>query len=262
MERRPVRLDREDALYELRPRVGKLPAERTRLGVREKDRRTDLVEKRDARFAIQPLDHPDVGNVLHLGREELVEDRIARDAGPRPLRVELRLRIRIPPRRSREPLGHRLRIRPARLAVHLGEESRAGARGLIDDVHGIPTLKKIIAPTGTPVGRAHEVRSGLPAAVPHHDRIGLGAALGDLVLHVHLAAHHVTVARLRVAASDEEVALLCDRQHTRLLWRAGRLRTTREHQRERAHRCDELHRLRPLPFILRLHCITLRNNGC
>ena len=86
----------------------------------------------------------------------------------------------------------------------------ARARGLIDDVDRVTALEEVIAPAFAAVGRSHEVRPGLPAAVPHHDRIGLRAVLRDLVLHVHLAGHDLAVARLRIPAADEEIALLCE----------------------------------------------------
>ncbi len=57
------------------------------------DRRADPVEQRHPSHAIERLDGGDVGGVLHLRGEELVEDRISGASTAGPLRMQLGLRI-------------------------------------------------------------------------------------------------------------------------------------------------------------------------
>ena len=92
MYRRPVRLDRDQRLHQIRPRVGDRPAKRTGLGMREQDRRADLVEERDQRGAVEFLLLGKAHDRRKLRRVELVERGIAGLSGPRPLRVQMRLR--------------------------------------------------------------------------------------------------------------------------------------------------------------------------
>jgi len=53
--------------------------------------------------------------------------------------------------------------------------------------------------------------------MPHHDRVLVPALQRNLVLDEHLAGHDLASLRLRVAAADEEIALLDQRDAGRPL---------------------------------------------
>jgi hypothetical protein len=175
--------------------------------------------------------------------KELVEYRIARNTCSRPLRVELRLRVLVHAFGCSKALRHCGSIRTSCLAVSPREETGARASRLIDDIYGVAALEEVIGPAFTAVGRSHEIRAGLAASVPHHDRIRLRTALRDLVLHIHLARHDLAVTRLRVVPANEEIALLCNRQHSRLLLsQSGCVRTRgqRDARNDKQHRYSQL----------------------
>ena len=90
----------------------------------------------------------------------------------------------------------------------------ASARHLIDDVDGIAATQEKLRPALATVGRAGEIRSGLAAAVDHHDRVGMLELLRDLELHVHLPDHRRALDRTFDPAADEEITLLGDDERT------------------------------------------------
>ena len=188
VDRRAVRLDRDDRLDQLRPRVGDRPGEGARLRMRQQHGGADPIEQRDAGVAIDLLLLAVVDQRGKLRGVERIEHgvagsrrvpghwRVRRACGQSLKRAGATKRCSV---RNRFDIGDRaLRLRPVR---------GAAARHLVDHIDRVPAAQEILRPAFAAVGRAGEVGAGLAAAVDHHDRVGRAQPLRDEVFRVHLA---------------------------------------------------------------------------
>ena len=215
VDRGPARLDRDQRLHQIRPRIGHHPERRAGLRVDQHDRGAELLEQRDQGVRRQLLLQRPVGDTGRQVRVVLVEDRVAVRvaAVARPLGVQGRLR----------PLNGRARLlrgRPQVLglshgrggpegSVHRVHVWRLRAARLVHDVDRPAVPDEIVGPAGPAVGRALEPRAGVPPAVHHDDRVRARAQLRrDLVLYVHLPRHRGRRRRIVVGTGDVEIPLL------------------------------------------------------
>jgi hypothetical protein len=95
IEWRAVRLDGEDRLDQIGPRIRDRPAESATLGMRHHDRRTDLVEQRDQSIAVQELLLGEIRDFRQEARHHHDGGSIVRLPGARPLRMQMRLRPKL-----------------------------------------------------------------------------------------------------------------------------------------------------------------------
>ena len=160
-ERRPVGLDREDGLHQIRSRIRNGPAERARLRVRQQNRRPDLLEQRHDGIPVQFLLQREVLNRRHLRRVELVEDRIAGHALPGPLRVQLRLRPAVVALGSDKLSLRRLQIERRGGTVEVSLVRGPAPAGLIDHVDRVTLPQEELRPALAAIGRSGEVGSRL-----------------------------------------------------------------------------------------------------
>jgi hypothetical protein len=96
--------------------------------------------------------------------------------------------------------------------IDLGIGAGPPAPHLIDNVDAIASGKKVVRPTGPPIGRAHEIGASLTGAMDHDDWIGMRHVLGRQVLNIHLPGHEPLAAALDILTADEEVAVLGERK--------------------------------------------------
>src|SRR4029453_4192553 len=87
-ERRTVRFDCDNSLDQLRAWVGGRPAESSRLGVHQEDRRADLVEQRQNGIAVQLLLQCEVLNGWQLRCEKMIKNLNAARSRPPPTRIK------------------------------------------------------------------------------------------------------------------------------------------------------------------------------
>ena len=117
----------------------------------EENGRTDSVKKCRARIAIQFLLPWKACEGRIVLSEELVKDRITRNTGSWPLRVELCLWPQVRMLRRREPL-----LNPfhgvTRLWTNFRLMRRPGTRGLVQDVDGVPLTQEILHPAFAAIG--------------------------------------------------------------------------------------------------------------
>jgi hypothetical protein len=92
IERRSVRLDRQDRLDQIGSRVGDRPGKCAGLRMREQDRGTDLFQKRDQCVAVEWLLLVEVCDRRQLAHGELQGCGVIGLTGARPLGVQHRLR--------------------------------------------------------------------------------------------------------------------------------------------------------------------------
>src|SRR5207245_4079855 len=92
---RPIGLDGEDALPQIRPRISHRPAEGPRLRVNEKDGWADLVEQSNERGGIELLLLGEISDRRNLARQQLLNGWVIEIAAARPLVVQMRLRPKV-----------------------------------------------------------------------------------------------------------------------------------------------------------------------
>jgi len=114
--------------------------------------------------------------------------------------------------RGRETLLHPQELRKGLRSIGVGLVGGAPAAGLLDDIDRVAAAQEELRPALASIGGAGEIGGGLRRAGNEHQRIGLRKARRNLVLDVGLTAQHLLVADRRILATDEEVALLGDRQ--------------------------------------------------
>src|SRR5207253_6286743 len=103
-------------------------------------------------------------DVVKLVRLHLVVDRVAWLRGPRPLRVQMRLRPKLVARNRDEPFEQELRrVQPA-LAVDALDVSRASTADLVHKVDGVALGEEILRPAVAPVRSAGKIRTAHGAA--------------------------------------------------------------------------------------------------
>ena len=192
----------------------------------EQDRRADLVEQRHQRIAVELLLLGKAHDRWKLRGVELIEHGIARLAGSRPLRVEMRLRPLLVALGRDEALLDEIDARGLHRPVDLRPVRGASARHLVDHIDGIAPAHEILRPALAAVGRAGEVGAGLAAAVHHHDRIGMAATRRDHVLDVHMPDRGAAFGRAVDLAADEEVARARERERPALLRPGERRRSS------------------------------------
>ena len=180
MRRRSGRLDRHDRLHQIGPRVGNRPAKRARLRMGEQNGRPDAIQQCSARIAVQFLLLRETRDRRQLFSVELIEHRIACDAGTGPLRVQPRLRPQFRSFRRGELLFDPAR-RPLNGFAIFRAQRGAPASGLIHHINRITLTQKKLRPAVASIGRAGEIGSALTSAFDHHDRQRMRAASGYLI---------------------------------------------------------------------------------
>ena len=221
IDRRAVRLDRDDGLDQVRPRVGDRPDEGARLRMDHQHCGPDLVEQRDAGVAVDLLLLLEADQRRKLRGVERIERRVARLAGAGPLRVQLGLRPQIEALGRDEALLGPPEVAVGDLALRLREMRRAAARHLIDHIDRVAAPHEILRPAFAAVRRAGEVGAGLAAAVDHHDRVGVRQRLRNEVFDVHVPGHRRARHRRVDLAAGEQIAGLGE-HHRRLFGRMPR----------------------------------------
>ena len=92
VERRPVRLDREDRLDLIGPRIRHRPSEGAGLRVHHQDRRADLVDQGHQCIAVEELLLGEILDLRQVAGRHLQCDGVIGGAAARPLCMEMRLR--------------------------------------------------------------------------------------------------------------------------------------------------------------------------
>ena len=165
-------LEGHNGLDERRVLVGDAPAEQPALRVRHQDHGlADALQQRGAGGAVHGLGLVEVGEGLHLGRVEGVEDGVAEHAGAGPLRVQVRLRPAVVVLRGREEVLGEV---DAELAQRrLGRQpGGAAAVGLLDEVDLVALAQEVRGPALAVVGRVEEVLRARSARLGRERRWG------------------------------------------------------------------------------------------
>src|SRR4029453_1317612 len=237
-ERRTVRFDCDNSLDQIRACVGDRPAESSRLGVRQEDRRADLVQQRQNGIAVQLLLQGEVLNGRQLRSKKLIEDWISDRARSWPLRMKMRLRPKAVTLGCDKALLRIVGIKLCGTSVHVSFVSGAASSWLFYDIHGIALSTKKLGPPLAAVRRASEVGPRLAAPVDHDNGPRMCLAAWNLELGVQVAAHHSPAVDRRVLPSGEQIALTGNRERRGVLILRDRLGRCRGEQRDESQHAD------------------------
>ncbi len=179
--------------------------------------RPDLVEQGRARIAIELFPQQRVCNVRKLLRLHLIVDRVPRLGGPRPLRMQTRLRPKLVAGDGDKPFHQELRGVQIALAVDTFHVRGPAAADLIDQVNGIAPSNEILRPPVASIRRTGEIRPAHGTARNHNQWKAMRAVLRNQIFHIGMTRYHLAVRRVEVLASDKEIALLGNSQRSHLL---------------------------------------------